>query len=151
MSRLANDPHVSMVEAFGSEKTREQQVPIIDALVNNNPYHAQVNIPNHGALPGVADDVVVEVPAIVDARGIQPLRMSPLPQKIMLEMILPEVLDMERELLAFKSGDRSMVLWNALNSPQTRSYDQAVAVLDDLLAMPGHEELAAHFQWPVNW
>ncbi len=151
MTHLANDPKASLIDAFGREKTREQQVPIIDALVNNNEYAAQVNIPNHGALPGVADDVVVEVPAIVNAKGIQPLRVPPLPPKIMLEMILPEVLDMERELLAFRTGDRSMLLWNVLNSPQTRSYEQAVAVLDDLLSMPGHEELAARFQWPEHW
>ncbi|HWQ14902.1 MAG TPA: hypothetical protein VNL77_19035 [Roseiflexaceae bacterium] len=151
MTRLANDPKASLVEAFGREKTFEQQVPIIDALVNNNEYQAQVNIPNKGALAGVADNVVVEVPAIVNAKGIQPLRVHPLPPKIMLEMILPEVLDMERELLAFATGDRTMLLWAALNSPQTRSYDQAVAVLDELLAMPGNEELAARFEWPAGW
>lgn len=151
MTRLANDPKASRVDAFGSEKTCEQQVPIIDGLFNNHECFAQVNIPNRGALPGIADDVVVEVPAVVDAKGIQPLRVPPLPPKIMLEMILPEVLDMERELLAFKSGDWSMLLWNALNSPQTRSYEQAAAVLDDLLAMPGHEELAARFQRPDTW
>jgi alpha-galactosidase len=151
MTRLANDPKASLIEAFGNEKTREQQVPIIDGLVNNNEYFAQVNIPNHGALAGVAADVVVEVPALVNNKGIQPLRVHPLPQKIMLEMILPEVLDMERELLAFTTGDRSMLLWNTLNSPQTCSYDQAVAVLEDLLAMPGNEELATRFQWPEGW
>jgi alpha-galactosidase len=151
MTRLANDPKASMIEALGGSKTREQQVPIIDALVNNNEYQAQVNIPTHGALPGVADDVVVEVPAIVNNKGIQPLRVPPLPPKIMLEMILPEVLDMEHELLAFKTGDRSMLLWSVLNSPQTRSYDQAVAVLDELLAMPGNAELASRFRWPEGW
>jgi alpha-galactosidase/6-phospho-beta-glucosidase family protein len=55
---------------------------------------------------------------------------------------------MERELEAFKTGDRTMLLYNALMSPQTRSYEQAVAVLDDLLSMEGHEELAAHFAAP---
>jgi hypothetical protein len=34
-----------------------------------------------------------------------------------------------------------------LMSPQTRSYDQAAAVLEELLAMPGHEELAAHYRY----
>ena len=38
-----------------------------------------------------------------------------------------------------------MLLHNILADPQTHSFDQAVAVLDELLAMPGHEELAAHF------
>lgn len=148
MARLANDPKASLVEALGSTKTREQQVPIIDGIVNNNEVQCQVNIPNRGALAGVADDVVVEVPALVNALGIQPLRVHPLPAKIMLEQILPEVLDMERELLAFKTGDRSMLLWNVLDSPQTKSLEQAKAVLEDILSMEGSAEMAAHYQWP---
>jgi alpha-galactosidase len=148
MTRLANDPKASLVEAFGNDKTREQQVPIIDALVNNNEGQFQVNVPNRGALEGIPHDVVVEVPAVINQKGIQPLHVGALPPKIMLECILPEWLEMERELLAFKTGDRSMLLWNALESHQTRSYDQAVAVLEDLLSMDGHEELAEHYTFP---
>ena len=147
MTRLANDPKASLVESLGGERTREQQVPIIDGLVNGNEGFFQVNIPNRGALAGVPDNVVVEVPAIVNKIGIQPLRVEPLPEKILYEQILPEWLDMERELLAFKTGDRAMLLWNTLNSPQTRSYDQAVEVLEALLAMPGHEDLQAHYEY----
>ena len=36
MTRLGSDPNASLIEAFGDQKTYEQQVPIIDALVNNN-------------------------------------------------------------------------------------------------------------------
>ena len=147
MTEVANDPKASVVESLGADKTREQQVPIIDGLVNNNEGYFQVNVPNYGALPGVPDDVVVEVPALVNKKGIQPIRVGSLPQKIMYEQILPEWLDMERELLAFKTGDRTMLLWNVLDSSQTSSYDQAVEVLDDLLHMPGHEEMAAHYQY----
>ncbi|GIV77632.1 alpha-glucosidase/alpha-galactosidase [Litorilinea aerophila] len=150
MTRIANDPKASVIEAFGAEKTREQQVPIIDGLVNDNEGYFQVNVPNKGALAGVPDDVVVEVPAIVNKKGIQPLRVEPLPAKIMVEQILPEWLDMERELLAFKTRDRSMLLWSVLDSHQTRSYDQAVEVLEALLAMPGHEEMNEYYQFPPN-
>jgi alpha-galactosidase/6-phospho-beta-glucosidase family protein len=69
----------------------------------------------------------------------------------MLEHILPEWLDMERQLEALKSGDRSMLLWAVLDSHQTRSYDQAVTVLEDLMNMDGHEALAAHHSFPENW
>ena len=146
--RVTNDPRASVVELVGTAPTREQQVPIIDALVNNNGNFFQVNVPNRGALAGVADDVVVEVPAWIDCSGIHPLRVTPLPRKIMLEQILPRVLEMECELEAYKTGDRTMLLYNALMSPQTHSYEQAVAVLNDLLAMEGHEEMAAHFAGP---
>jgi alpha-galactosidase len=150
MTRIANDPKASLIEAFGAEKTREQQVPIIDGLVNDNEGYFQVNVPNKGALAGVPDNVVVEAPAVVNKIGIQPLRVKPLPEKILYEQILPEWLDMERDLLAFKTGDRAMLLWNTLNSPQTRSYDQAVAVLDALLAMPGNAAMREHYQYAEN-
>jgi alpha-galactosidase len=133
MTQWANDPNTDLVQAVGTEKTREQIVPIIDGLINNNEGYFQVNVPNHGALTGLPDDLVVEVPAIVNQKGIQPVRVGKLPPKIMLEQILPDWLDTERELLAFKTGDRSMLLQGVLNHHQTKSYDQAVAILDELM------------------
>ena len=110
-------------------------------LTNNHEGCFQVNVPNHGALQGIPDDVVVEVPAIVNQKGIQPLRVGSLPPKIMLECILPDWLEMERELLAFKTGDRSMQLFETLSNHQTRDYDAAVALLDELIHMPEVEEV----------
>lgn len=150
MTRLANDPQASLVESLGAEKTREQQVPIIDALVNNNEGQFQVNVPNKGALAGIPDDVVVEVPALINKTGIQPIQVGALPQKVMLEHVLPEWLDMERNIYAYKTGDRSSLLWGTLQSHQTRSYDQAVAVLEDIMAMPGDEELNDYFNYPAG-
>ena len=135
----------------GKTKTGKQIVPIMDALVNGNQGEFQVNVPNIGALAGIPDDDVVEVPAVIDRTGIKPLRVGALPSKIMLGHVLPEWLEMERQLEAFKTGDRSLLLWSVLNSHQTRSYDQAVAVLEDLLAMEGHEEMAEFFKYPPNW
>ena len=150
------DPGANLVELAremlgGRTMTGEQIVPIMDALTNDHQGLFQVNVPNRGALEGIPDDVVVEVPAIVDGKGIQPLHVGALPPKVMLEHILPEWLDMERELEAFRSGDRSMLLWNVLDSHQTRSYDQAVAVLEELLSMPGNEELQTRFSYPRGW
>jgi alpha-galactosidase len=156
ITNLIADPQVSLVELaekmLGEKKmTGEQIVPIMDALVNNQEGLFQVNVPNRGALEGIPDDVVVEVPAIINQTGLHPLHVGSLPPKVMLEHILPEWLDMERQLEAFKTGDRSMLLWSVLDSHQTRSYDQAVAVLEDLMAMEGHEEFAARLKFPANW
>jgi alpha-galactosidase len=156
ISQALEDPKASLVElavqSMGWQTmTGEQIVPIMDALVNNHEGQFQVNVPNRGALEGIPDNVVVEVPAVIDQKGIQPLRVGALPPKIMLEQILPEWLAMERQLEAFKTGDRSMLLWSALDSHQTRSYDQAVAVLEDLMAMDGHQEMAEYFRFPSNW
>jgi len=39
-----------------------------------------------------------------------------------------------------------MLLWNILQSHQTRGYEQAVEVLQSLLADPDHAALAARYQ-----
>jgi alpha-galactosidase len=130
-----------MVKAVGTEKTREQIVPIMDGLINNNEGIFQVNVPNRGALEGIPDNVVVEVPAIVNQKGIQPVCVGSLPPKVMIEQILPDWLETERELLAFKTGDRSMLLYGILNNHQTKSYDATVAVLEELLNMDEVKEV----------
>jgi alpha-galactosidase len=151
IARVASDPKASVVEAVGRTKTTEQHVPIIDGLVNDHEGQFQVNVPNRGALAGLPDDVVVEVPAIVNKKGIQPICVGALPQKIMLEQIYPNWLNIERQLLALKTGDRSILLWNVLDNHQTRSYDQAMQVMEEILASPGNEEMNAYFKWPQGW
>lgn len=146
MNEVANDPKAKVTDIFGTQKTREQQVPIIDALTNNVEGRFQVNVPNRGRIEGIPDDVVVEGQAIIDATGIHPIKPTQLPRKIMLEQVFPRWLEMERNLESYRSGDLSMLLWSALTNHQTRTYEQAVAVIQDLLAMTGHEELRAHFK-----
>ena len=143
-----DNPNTSMTDVFGKEKTREQQVPIIDALTNNAEGHFQVNVPNNGALEGVANDVVVEVPALINKKGVQPLHVGALPKKIMLEQLLPTILKMEHGIEAFKSGDKSMLLHSALENHQTQSYKQAAMALEDVMSHPGNKELAAHYSYP---
>ncbi|MCZ6632759.1 MAG: alpha-glucosidase/alpha-galactosidase [bacterium] len=157
MKEAAYDEKVRPVDLFGDKKTTEQHIPIMDGLVNDTEGQFQVNIPNNGALPGIPDDVAVEVPAIVNKKGIQPLRVPPLPNKIMLECIYPDWLRMERTLEALKTGDKSMMLFSVLESHQTRTYEQAVEMVDTLFAMEPSvpmqfiEDINDHYQWPENW
>lgn len=154
MKEAAYDATVRPVDLFGDQKTTEQHIPIIDGLVNDHEGSFQVNIPNRGALAGLPDDVAVEVPAIVNIKGIQPLRVEPLPRKVMLECIYPDWLRMERTLEALLTGDLSIMLFGILDSHQTRSYDQATAVLDALLHIEPNEPMAYvedindHYRWP---
>jgi len=157
MKTAAYDAQVRPVDLFGDRKTSEQHIPIIDALVNNNEYYAQVNVLNNGALPGLPADVAVEVPAVVNQKGIQPIRVPPLPKKVMLERIYPVWLSMERTLEALKSGDTSMLLYGILESHQTQSYEQALDMLQALIDIEPNEPMAyiddIHdvYNWPDNW
>ena len=157
MKAAAYDDGARPITLFGDQKTTEQHIPIMDALVNDNEYQAQVNVPNNGALPGIPDDVAVEVPAIVNQKGIQPLRVEPLPAKIMLECIYPDWLQMERTLEALSSGDKSMLLFGVLENHQTRNYEQAVEAVEALFNIEENEPMAYiesihdHYGWPKNW
>ena len=148
IQHASENKNASLTEVFGTTKTREQQVPIIDALTNNVEGVFQVNVPNNGALDGVDDDVVVEVPALINKKGIQPIQVGSLPKKIMLEQLLPTILGMERGIEAYRTGDKSMLLYNALENHQTQSYKQAFMALEELLSNPGNKELSKHFKYP---
>ena len=145
MREAALDPRARVTDIFGKTKTREQQVPIIDALTNNTEGRFQINWPNRGVVDGIPDDVVAEFQALIDASGVHPIKPAPLPRKIMLEQVLPYWLDMERTLEAYKSGDRSMLVWNVLQSHQTRGYNQAVEVVQALLDVPENREMRERF------
>jgi len=149
---VVSDPSRSVLEAFPPTKTREQQVPIIDALTNDVAGRFQINVPNQGTLPGVPDDVATEIPAIIDKGGIHRIQVKPLPNKIMLEVIQPQILQMEWELEAYLTGDRGMLLDGLLmvstyrGGGHTTSHEQALGYLNDLLAQPYNRDMAEHFK-----
>jgi len=144
-TRLAGDPSLRVTEVFPPEKTLETNVSIVDAIVNDKPAIFQVNIPNRGSIPGVAAGVVVEIPALVSASGIQGLHMGDLPRRIMCHL-MEKVMLMERDLEAFQTGDRRMLLELILANPHTRSIEQAQGVLDEVLSLPINREMAAYYQ-----
>ena len=146
-------PRARCWRPFPPVKTREQQVPIIDALANDVPGKFQINVPNQGALPGVADHHVVELPAIIDKGGIHRIQLDPLPRKLMIEVILPHVLSTEWEVEAYVTGDAEMLV-DALamvytfdHRGPTTSYEQAKAYVEELLALPDEQDWASHFKW----
>jgi alpha-galactosidase len=148
MYDVANDPKAKLVDALGTTKTHEQQVPIIDALVNDNEGTFQINVPNQGALQGLPDDVVVEIPAVINKQGVLRLHVGALPPKIHLEQIVPDWWQMERQLLAFKTGDRSILLYNQLQNHGFKTYDDALSFLEESLASPLNREMGEAFTWP---
>lgn len=146
IARVVADPSVSVTKEFPPVKTDEQQVPVIDALVNNNEGRFQVNIPNNGVIPGIPDDVVVEVPAIINNRGVQAMHVGKLPKNLMLHVIIPRILIMERALEAFLTGDKRILLSIFLHDHRTRSVEQAEAAVEALLALPFNRDIAEHFK-----
>jgi alpha-galactosidase/6-phospho-beta-glucosidase family protein len=89
--------------------------------------------------------VVVEVPGLASASGIQGIHMEPLPKRIMFH-VDERILVMERGLESYLSGDRKMLLESILANPETKTIDQAMGVMEDLLALPFNKPLAEHYR-----
>ena len=152
VQEAVDDPSRSLPEVFPPLKTREQQVPIIDALANDVPGKFQINVPNQGALPGVPDHVVTELPVIIDKGGLHRIQLDPLPRKLMIEVIQPHILSTEWEVEAYVTGDAEMLVDALLmvyafdHGGPTTSYAQAKSYVDELLALPEEQDWAAQFK-----
>jgi alpha-galactosidase len=146
---VATDTTQRVTDVVKPERTREIQVPIIDAIANDRPGIFQVNVPNNGAIHGIADDVVIEGKALVDASGAKLLHVGKLPEKLMHLVIGPRIAKAERELAAFKTGDYDLLVGcMLLDDHRTGSLEQAERYVDAMLALPWNEDLRQRFAKP---
>jgi alpha-galactosidase len=145
IAAVTADRSARVTAVFPPERTREIQVPIIDAIANDNPGVFQVNAPNNGAIAGIADDVVVEGKALVDGGGVHLLQVGRLPVKLMRMILWPRIQLAELYLLAHTASDRDVLLQCVLEDHRTRSLEQAEAVVDAMFALPWNQELARRF------
>lgn len=111
----------------------EGVVEIIEAITfNDNWYHHQVNVPNHGCIPNLPDDAIVEVPGIVTGIGIRGLNMPPLPAPIA-ELCRRELAYSSAVIDACYTGDKDAALRALLLDPMINDIDTARAILNDFL------------------
>ena len=123
--------------------TGETNVTIMDALANDHAGIFQVNVLNDGAIPGIGDDIAVEVPAYVSKAGIQKLKMDPLPERIM-QFVRERELAIRQDVETYLSRSRTRLLLAVLGDGDM-GIDQAQGLVADVLAHPGNEAMAAHF------
>ena len=96
-------------------------------LVNGTGAVHVVDVPNAGAIPGLPDDVVVEVAARIDATGAHPLPVAPLRADV--DALLRTVKDAELLTVeAAVTGDESVALLALVSNPLGPPLAQAAAV-----------------------
>jgi len=118
--------------------------PMIDAMVNNHRVRMPaVNVRNDGYVPNLPAEAIVEVPAIVDVNGVQPLRVDPLPMGIA-AMCKREISIAELSVEAAVKGDRKTALQALLADAHVGSIKAAEKMLDELLA--GQADYLPQFQ-----
>lgn len=115
------------------KRTGERAIPIIHAVRRDlNQHELSANIPNDGCIANLPDDAIVEVPAVVNARGVHGVHVGLLP-KGLAALMRREVEIQELVVEAGVRGDRNAALQALLLDPHIHSYAQATHLLDDLI------------------
>jgi 6-phospho-beta-glucosidase len=130
----AAEPVLDPARSRGGILELELAVDVIDAWVNDTGDTWPVNVPNAGgALPGLPDDLVVEVPARVNKGGITPLRVPPLRREV---TGLIEALGAFQALTAEAawSGTRGDAVAALAGHPLVLSLTRAEAIYDEMAA-----------------
>jgi len=146
MRRVLSDPNARVMDAFPGEFSDEPMIPLIESLAFDIERTIIVNIPNtENLIESVPLDYEVEVPAIVNGKGISGLKTKKLPDDLLSFMMRDYVVPVELEIRAFESGSKATLLNLILMDPWTRDITQAEKFLDEILDMPSHEELRMHY------
>ena len=129
----ALDTKPELLERRGGAFYSEAAAALIASLHAGTGDVQVVDVRNDGALPGLPDDAVVEVPARVDAAGAHPLPQAPL---------APELLGLVQQAKAYErlaveaavTGDRTAARKALLANPLVGDYRVAAPLLEALLA-----------------
>jgi alpha-galactosidase len=115
-------------------QTGERAIPIMDAMLHDlNQHELSANIINDGCIRNLPDEAVVEVPAVVNARGVHGVHVGALPRGLA-ALMRNQIELMELVVEAGVKGDRKAALQALLLDPVVHSYAQAEHMLDELLS-----------------
>lgn len=125
--------------AYGELKpSHEIGVPLIEAIAfDRRTAFNSVNMPNRGHIPGITDDMVVELPAYADGTGIHPRQMEELPAPIT-EMIRIQGVIHKLVIEAYREQSRKKLLQAVLLDPTISSYNNAVLMINEMCELQGH-------------
>ena len=133
---LSRDPALDekprLLEERGGAFYSEAAAQLVASLHAGTGDVQVVNLRNDGAIPNLADDDAVEIPARIDRNGAHPLPLAPL---------APEMLGLVQHAKAYErlaiaaamTGDRTLALKALLTNPLGPGADLAQALLDALL------------------
>jgi 6-phospho-beta-glucosidase len=133
---MYRDPSVDtkpkLLEERGGAFYSEAAAQLCASLHDGTGDEQVVDIRNDGALPGLPDDAVVEIPATIDRDGAHPHALAPL---------APEMLGLVQQIKAYErltveaaiSGSRDVAMKALLANPLVRDHGRAEPLLPALL------------------
>jgi len=110
----------------------------VEAIQNDTRHYTGLNVPNRGAIDGMADDDIVEVGCWIDAGGITPERIGAIPAD---QLLLMQTVKRYERLAAraILERDRGLAVQALTNHPLIGSYPLAATLVDAFLA--AHRDL----------
>jgi alpha-galactosidase len=123
----------------------EHHIELIESLVTGRERVLQVNLPNNGAIDGIADDIVVEGKGVVTRGKIQLLQVGSLPEQLYWRIFAPRQVLLQQTLLAFREHDLSLLREIMLNDHRTTSTGQVDSLLDEALRSPDNASVASWY------
>ncbi|HUC57340.1 MAG TPA: 6-phospho-beta-glucosidase [Streptosporangiaceae bacterium] len=122
----------------------EAAVALLASLVNGTGDVQVVNLRNEGTLPFLADEAVIEVPAVIRATGPEPVPVEPV-SPLLRGLIAHASAYEELAIDAALRGGRDRVVQALLANPLVGQYDQASELADKLIA-----ENASFLPWAAG-
>ena len=128
---------------FDEAREGERVVSIMEAIVTDRPLlELAVNVRNDGLIPNLPLEAVVEVPGMVDGRGVHGIAVGPLPEGIA-GILAARARQQELTVEAALTGDRTLVMQALLADPLVPSVETAEVMLDETLQT--HESFLPRF------
>lgn len=146
---MSQDKWIEEAFAYTREKVQpsgEYAIPIIEAITFDNEICLNAgNMPNHGAIAGLPDDMVVETQIIVKGNGIH---LKPMEVKLPTAVIATiQIQGMIHQLLieTFTEKSKTKLLQAILLDPQAPTYYQACAMIDHICEL--QKDLLPELEW----
>ncbi|HMN27697.1 MAG TPA: hypothetical protein PKE45_06025, partial [Caldilineaceae bacterium] len=111
----------------------EQLTDILRSRANDTRRLFNVNLPNHGAVPNLPNDAILEMPAVGTATGLRPIQLLDFPDRLA-ALVIHKLAAVRLTVEAALSGDRRLLVEALLADGAVADPEVAQTLAADLLA-----------------
>ncbi|MGW7072600.1 family 4 glycosyl hydrolase [Streptomyces sp. NPDC054855] len=133
--RAQADGEVPLDETVFDRSTGEQEqlIAIIRSITFDRREMFSVNVPNHGAVPGLPEAAALEIPGVATARGLRPVSVPDLSAPLT-AILARRLTSVDLAVEAAMTGSRDLAVEAVLVDGAVSDPDAAAALMDDLLS-----------------
>jgi len=147
INEFAENSKLKVTDEFKPEHSRDPMITVLESLACDIPRVIITNVQNTDEYVwGIPRDFEVEIPTLVSKKGIQGIKTNRLPRNVIAHTLRDRVAPVELELEAYEKGSRELLVQLVLTDKWTKSEKQANELIDDIFALPYHEEMRNHYK-----